>query len=119
MMMLAGSHESWAIPYFVLVSSANVPVLSYSVRDYNSISDASSTETYLTNDQRSIYKPIRITRGNILFRAKEAYKREGLYHTIRVGAITFLDHIGVWYYKLFKSSETFEFQGNTYHYLFH
>jgi hypothetical protein len=62
---------------------------------------------------------MRLTIRIPLMRAKQAYKREGLYYLIRISLIEALGYLGVWYYRLFKSSETFEFQGKHYHYLFH
>jgi SAM-dependent methyltransferase len=59
----------------------------------------------------------------ILSKARQAHKKRGLYYVISTGAKMILDLPGnyffLWYHKSFKSSETFEFQGNTYHYLFH
>jgi SAM-dependent methyltransferase len=59
----------------------------------------------------------------ILLQARQAYRRKGLYYIIRIGIKMALDlpkvYFWLWYYKTFKSSETFEFQGNTYRYLFH
>ena len=65
------------------------------------------------------YTPLQRKRINIISRARIAYKRHGLYFIIRRGIITATDYFWAWFYKKFNSSETFEFQGNTYHYLFH
>jgi hypothetical protein len=65
------------------------------------------------------HTPLQRKRINIISRARIAYKRYGLYFIIRRGLITAPDYFWAWYYKKFNSSETFEFQGNTYHYLFH
>ena len=70
--------------------------------------------------------PTPITRGNILSQARQAYRREGLYYLIRSSPKFLLDgchttvpnYFWLWYYKTFKSKETFEFQGNVYHYVF-
>jgi SAM-dependent methyltransferase len=55
--------------------------------------------------------------------ARQAYKRRGLYYIICTGIRMALNwpknRFWFWYYKTFKSSETFEFQGKSYHYLFH
>ena len=55
----------------------------------------------------------------MISRAKHAYNREGLYYILRSGLMMFLGYILIYYYKMFKSSETFEFQGKTYPYYFH
>jgi hypothetical protein len=73
------------------------------------------------------YHRILITKGNILSRAKKLYNREGFWSLVRT-SFSFLKEIclvaipnNIWYlrHKIFKSSETFEFQGKTYHYFFH
>ena len=64
-------------------------------------------------------KPIRTTTGNILSKAKQAYNREGLSYVLRSGLMMSLGYLFIYYYKAFKSSDTFEFQGKTYHYFFH
>jgi hypothetical protein len=69
----------------------------------------------------------RITRGNIISQIKSAYKYRGLYYIISSAPryaksllfTTIPNCFCLWYYDLFRSSETFEFQGNSYHYLFH
>ena len=38
---------------------------------------------------------------------------------VRLSAIIIFGYLLVWYYKKFRSSESFEFDGNTYRYLFH
>jgi hypothetical protein len=55
----------------------------------------------------------------ILSKARNAYKREGLYYVLRTSSLIVLSYFAGYYYKQFKSSETFEFQGRTYHYIFH
>lgn len=50
---------------------------------------------------------------------KRAYGREGISYVIRIGLVTATGFFWVWYYKILRSSEIFEFQGNHYHYLFH
>jgi hypothetical protein len=62
---------------------------------------------------------IRTTTGNILSKAKHAYNREGLSYILRSGLMMSLGYLLIYYYKMFKSSETFEFQGKSYHYFFH
>jgi hypothetical protein len=72
-------------------------------------------------------KPIRITKGNIISQFRSAYKYRGLSYII--GAVprctkslfftTIPNYLWLSYYRLFRSSETFEFQGKNYHYLFH
>jgi SAM-dependent methyltransferase len=73
------------------------------------------------SSNRAFYKPVRVTRGysQLLSEAKEAYRKKGLYHVFHTGFTLVLDHVWLWYFKRFKSSDTFEFQGNTYHYFFH
>jgi SAM-dependent methyltransferase len=78
-------------------------------------------------DSEHPYKPMRITRGNIVSQIKSAYKYKGLYYIISAAPsyakslffTTLPNYFWLSYYKLFRSSETFEFQGNNYHYLFH
>ena len=65
------------------------------------------------------FRPIRTTTDNILSKAKQAYNREGLSYVLRSGLMMSLGYLFIYYYKMFKSSETFEFQGKTYHYFFH
>ena len=73
------------------------------------------------NSTRVFYKPKRATRGyrQLLSEAKEAYRTKGLYHVLQTGLTIVTDRIWLWYFKRFKSSDTFQLQGNTYHYLFH
>jgi SAM-dependent methyltransferase len=74
---------------------------------------------------KEIFGPVKITRGNVMTLARSAYKEKGLDYIIRntpkyLRDVWFnSDRIWLWYYKLFKTSETFKFQGNSYHYLFH
>jgi hypothetical protein len=78
-------------------------------------------------DSEHPLKPMRITRGNIVTQIKSAYKYKGLYYVISFApsyakSLFFAklpNYVWLSYYKLFRSSETFEFQGNSYHYLFH
>jgi hypothetical protein len=65
------------------------------------------------------FRPIRTTTDNILSKAKQAYNREGLSYVLRSGLMMSLGYLFIYYYKMFKSSETFEFQGKKYHYFFH
>jgi hypothetical protein len=64
------------------------------------------------------FRPIRTT-DNTLSKAKQAYNREGLSYVLRSGLMMSLGYLIIYYYKMFKASETFEFQGKTYHYFFH
>jgi hypothetical protein len=54
--------------------------------------------------------------------AKRAYKREGIRYVIRAGTKSVLyspeGYFWLLYYKIFKSSETFRFQGNSYNYYY-
>ncbi len=58
---------------------------------------------------------------------KSAYKDKGIYHIIRTAPKYLVEaffkqipnYIILWYLKSFRSSDTFEFQGRAYHYLFH
>jgi hypothetical protein len=68
-----------------------------------------------------------IARGNLLARARQIYEREGIFNFIR-SCFHYLvdkcltstpDRFRLWYYKIFKSSDTLEFRGKQYHYLFH
>ena len=78
-------------------------------------------------DSEHPYKPMRITRGSIVSQIKSAYKYKGLYYVIGFApsyakSLFFAklpNYFWLSYYKLFRSSETFEFQGKNYHYLFH
>lgn len=71
--------------------------------------------------------PIIIRRGNIISRARVAYRDKGSYYVLSILPKylmetlfkTVPDKLSSWYYKLFKSSETFEFQGKQYRYFFH
>jgi SAM-dependent methyltransferase len=74
--------------------------------------------TKLASSQRFIHKPVHVTRGTLVSKAISAYKREGLYYVIRAGTITIFGYFLAWYYNIFRS-ETFEFQGKPYRYLFH
>jgi hypothetical protein len=73
------------------------------------------------------YSPVIITKGSLLSRVREAYKRGGRKYLIqtsinyiREGSLVIApSHFMAWYYNTFKSSETFKFHGNIYHYLFH
>src|SRR5690348_2104711 len=73
------------------------------------------------SSSRAFYRPVRVTRGyrEILSEARQAYRTQGLYHIIQKGSTMILDYFWLWYYKTSKSSDTFQFQGNTYHYFFH
>jgi hypothetical protein len=63
--------------------------------------------------------PVKVTTGNVLAKAIKAYKREGLSYLLRTGISMALGYFLVYYYKSFKSSDTFEFDGKTYSYFFH
>lgn len=55
-----------------------------------------------------------------LSRTRKALKKEGFYHVVRASVIRIFDlSIGYDYYKIFKPSGTFAFQGETYNYLCH
>jgi SAM-dependent methyltransferase len=73
----------------------------------------------LASSQRVVYKATHVTKAGLVSQAIKAYKREGLYYVIRVSAVNILGYLLVWYYRKFKSSESFEFQGNSYRYFFH
>jgi len=75
--------------------------------------------THETDSGMRFNSKLRTTTGIIISRAKHAYNREGLYYILRSGLMMFLGYILIYYYKMFKSSETFEFQGKIYHYFFH
>jgi hypothetical protein len=72
-------------------------------------------------------KPVRITKGSIVSKFRSAYKYRGLSYIIcsvprcmkSLIFSTLPNFLWLSYYRLFKSSETFEFQGKKYHYLFH
>ena len=77
--------------------------------------------------QNGKYTPVIITKGSLLSRIREAHKTGGINYLIRT-SISYLrevclviapSHFMAWYYNSFKSAETFKFQGNIYHYLFH
>jgi len=62
------------------------------------------------------------TKKSVL-RVKEVYKERGVggvYHSVRRRLI-YRAHIWrtLWYYKIFRSSKTFTFQGSSYSYFFH
>ena len=73
----------------------------------------------MNSDPKSRFAPIKSSSSIILSRAKQAYNREGLFYVLRSALIMIFGYFIVYYYKKFKSSETFEFQGKTYHYFFH
>jgi SAM-dependent methyltransferase len=64
-----------------------------------------------------------MNQNSILSKAVNAYKRHGIYYLVRTGTKLALDlpknSFLFWYYRTFKSSETFEFQETTYHYFYH
>ena len=64
-------------------------------------------------------RKLRMTAGIISSRAKHAYSREGLVYLLHSGLMMSLGYLFIFYYKAFKSSEKFEFQGKTYQYFFH
>jgi hypothetical protein len=71
--------------------------------------------------------PIKIRKGSLLSIIRSTYKDEGLYHLICTIPKYLFDicfnripnYVAFLYYSWSKISETFEFQGITYHYLFH
>jgi SAM-dependent methyltransferase len=73
----------------------------------------------LASSQRVAYKASRVTKGSLVSQARRAYKREGFYYVVRVSAVNIFGYLLVHYYRKFRSSESFEFQGNTYRYFFH
>jgi hypothetical protein len=73
----------------------------------------------LASSEGVTYKTTRITKATLISLAIRAYRREGLYYVIRLGAITIFGYFLVKYYKKFRSSEEFKFDGKTYHYFFH
>jgi hypothetical protein len=77
--------------------------------------------------QNGKHTPVIKTKGSLLSRIREAHKRGGTNYLIRT-SVSYLREVSLviapsrfiaWYYNRFKSSETFKFQGNIYHYLFH
>jgi SAM-dependent methyltransferase len=73
----------------------------------------------MNSEPKSRFALVKSTSSIILSRAKQAYNREGLLYVLRSALIMILGYFIVYYYKMFKSSETFEFQGKTYRYFFH
>ena len=73
----------------------------------------------MASSQRSTYKATRVTKASLVSQAIKAYKRKGLYYVVRFGATTIFRYLLAWYYRKFRSSERFRFQGDTYRYLFH
>lgn len=66
--------------------------------------------------RNNFFKKIR----KLFARVKEISKEKGIYYVFHVGIrIIFNWLFGYWYYKIFKSSRTFAFQGNTYNYFIH
>lgn len=61
--------------------------------------------------------------GKLLSRAEEVSKEKGVYYSIRSGIETIFtwltNSLSYYYIKIFKSSRTFTFQGNTYNYFTH
>jgi hypothetical protein len=64
--------------------------------------------------KRSFFSKVR----EIWSEASQAYKQKGLLHIVSMGHKVALDYFCAWYYATFKKSETFEFQGSNYYYLF-
>jgi SAM-dependent methyltransferase len=58
-------------------------------------------------------------KASLVSQAIKAYKRKGLCYVVRFSAITIFRYLLTWYYRKLRSSEGFEFHGNTYRYLFH
>ena len=60
---------------------------------------------------------------NILSKAVQAYKREGLFYVTNAGIEKAWNlaknYCTLGYYRTFKSAETFHFRGKLYNYLFH
>src|SRR5919107_1447406 len=73
----------------------------------------------MASSQGFTYKATSVTKASLASQAIKAYKRKGLYYVLRVSVVTILRYLLAWYYKKFRSSEGFRFQGNTYRYLFH
>jgi hypothetical protein len=73
----------------------------------------------LPSSQKYTYKTTRVKKASLVSQAIKAYKSKGLYHVVRYSAITIFHYLLAWYYKKFRSSEGFRFNGNTYRYLFH
>jgi len=80
------------------------------------------------SDKRDEHVPQRgINRGNLFSRAKLIYERNGLNYFIHTSILYLYEllftsapnRVKVWYYKKFRSSDTFNFRGKKYHYLFH
>jgi len=67
--------------------------------------------------KNNVFKKVR----KLLFKAKEASKRKGIYYVVRVGIKIIITKLtnSFWYYKIFKSLITFTFQGETYRYFYH
>ena len=84
--------------------------------DYR-INNLSSKENYGQNIVRTGML------DSIFSQAKWAYSRRGLKYVLGTGTKIALEFpanlFWFWYYKRFKSVETFTFQGKKYHYLFH
>jgi SAM-dependent methyltransferase len=69
--------------------------------------------------QRPTYKATCVTKASLVSQAIKTYKRKGLYYVVRLSAIPIFHYLLAWYYRKFRSSEGFRFNGNTYRYLFH
>jgi hypothetical protein len=73
----------------------------------------------LVSSQKVTNKATSVTKASLVSQAIKAYKTKGLYYVLRVSVITIFRYLLAWYYRKFRSSERFIFQGNTYHYFFH
>jgi hypothetical protein len=73
----------------------------------------------LATKHRLAYKSTHVKKASLISQAIKAYKRKGLRHVVRVSAMTIFWYLLAWYYRKFRSSEGFRFNGNTYRYLFH
>lgn len=79
---------------------------------------------WILGSHSKFVRSVKTSIWNTIFgNARHAYEREGLGYILLLGLKMALDvpknHFFFWYYKTFRSSDTFEFQGNTYHYLIH
>ena len=73
----------------------------------------------MATSQRSAHNAREIKKVSLISQAIKAYKRKGLRYVIWVSVINITRYLFTWYYRRFRSSEHFKFQGNTYHYFFH
>lgn len=78
------------------------------------------------SDNRSPYTPTKVVWGSrssilseLLKEARLSLKKKGIIHVLKMGFVTINEYIQLFYLKKAHSTETFDFNGKKYLYLFH